>query len=59
MTFTIVNMIHFSAPQSPVRQRTRALRCEEILEAARDLVVAEGVEAVTLQRVAKAMGQTS
>ncbi len=56
MTFTIVNMIHFSAPQSPVRQRTRALRGEEILEAARDLVVAEGVEAVTLQRVAKALG---
>lgn len=49
-------MIHFSAPTSPVRQRTRLARQEEILEAARDLVVAHGMEALTLQRVAKDTG---
>lgn len=48
-------MAHFKEPRSPVRQRTRALRTEEILATARELVVAGGVEALTLHRVAKAL----
>jgi len=49
-------MIH-AAPQlrSPARQRSRALRTEEVLAAAQEIALREGVEALTVQRLAKAL----
>jgi AcrR family transcriptional regulator len=48
-------MVHEKPQQGSSRQRSRALRTEEVLAAARELVVSEGVEAVTLHRVARAL----
>lgn len=48
-----VNVVHETSPE-PVtgREKRRALRTEAILDAALDLLAREGIDAVTLQRVA-------